>query len=283
MNEGNIVYRFDGSFAGLLCAAAIAARDGFGCRAQLGFAAGESGGGLFDAVIDVESSGSAAREIWARHSGPGKSSVLRACFEAYCSDMPEKDIHAGRVLAALLGGERIFMDDLADGDILHVSRSAGRSRAQAHKIAGLVRFSELRGGTWYAPIYPDCDVLPLVAGHFSARFSFQDFMIHDLRRSKALLNKAGSGSRIAAGISLPDGMTVADLPRTEMEALLRQSWARYFDSIAIPERKNTRLQAIHMPKKYRDNLPETGGTVIPSTPCSGALPLHPARKPHESR
>lgn len=279
MNEGRIVYRFDGSFEGLLCAAAKAAGDGFGARAELGFAAGESGGGLFDTVIDAKSSRQAAREIWAHHSVPGKSPVLRACFEAYCSDLPEKDIHAGRVLAALIRGEKLSMDALSDPDILDVSRASTRSRSQAHKISGLVRFSELAGGAWYAGIAPDCDVLPLVAGHFSSRFSFQDFMIHDLKRSKALLNKAGSGCRMAYGISLPAGMTVADLPCTEMEALLRQSWARYFDSIAMAERKNSRLQASHMPAKYRDYLPETGGTAVPSAPVPEAGHLHQIRNP----
>lgn len=280
MDEGKIVYRFDGSFAGLLCAAGRAAGGGFGDRAELGFAARESGCGLFDAVVDVECSRRAAREIWIRHSGPGRSPVLRACFEAYCSDMPEKDLHAGRVLAALFRGERLSMDALLDPDILHVSRASARSRSQAHKISGLVRFSELPGGIWYAGIAPDCDVLPLVAGHFSHRFGFQDFMLHDLRRSKALLNRTGSGCRMAEGISLPEDMTVADLPCTETEALLRRSWARYFDSIAIAERKNRRLQASHMPAKYRDYLPETGGTAVPSPPIPGAAdPPHRLQNP----
>ena len=43
---------------------------------------------------------------------------------------------------------------------------------------------------------------------------------------------------------------------SEQEAELRKAWTRYFDSVAIAERANPKLQANHMPKKYWADLPE---------------------------
>jgi len=146
--------------------------------------------------------------------------------------------------------------DLSDPDILFAAKAAQRCRSQAHKITGLIRFSELSNGLWYASIHPDCDVLPLIGKHFSRRFPDTRFVIHDLKRSSAILHEAGAPWRIVEGISLQGVSSSLDLPASERENVIRDQWKTYFERIAIEARKNPSLQRQFMPKKYWDSLPE---------------------------
>ena len=152
-------------------------------------------------------------------------------------------------------------------DICFVEKAAFRAKAQAHLITGLIRFSELKDGSWFAPIEPDCDVLPLIGDHFAARYADMSFAIHDRKRGKALLHSPGNPWRIIAGFTLisekngePIGrngtVDETDLPYSANERAIRSGWIRYFDTIAIPQRENPRLQAGHMPRKYWLLLPE---------------------------
>lgn len=269
-DERRTVLRFDGSFTGLLCAAQEASTLPAVRRAGTRFQNGVCAEELFDSPIPVEGNIERARAIWRNAAAQGYSSALTICFEAFCSDTKDKEDPIGRMLCALIleacssghngsttEHRRIaVLDDLADPDMLFISRAATRTRNQAQKIMGLVRFSELEDGLWYASIHPDCDVLPLIGGHFALRFPNMRFMIHDLRRSSAIVHECGVPWRIIDGVSLPGAAGALELPATECEATVREQWRTYFSSIAIGARKNLQLQKKFMPKKYWDTLPE---------------------------
>jgi len=270
--ERQVVMRYDGSFAGLLCAAQEASRLTAVPHHRLDFKSQDEGEELFEEPLDIQTDLGLARQIWRKATAQGYAAGLRTCFDAYCSDSPGKNNHTGRVLCAMLReaaravspcaaqhlarSKLMFLDNLNDPDILSVVTAARRCRNQAQKIMGLIRFSELVDGLWYSAISPDCDVLPLIAPHFALRFAAQRFIIHDLRRSTAIVHEPGAAWRILDGVFLPDGMQVSDLPCTEKEFLIRKHWRRYFSSIAIEARRNPRLQASFMPKKYWAGLPE---------------------------
>ncbi len=270
--DRQVVMRYDGSFAGLLCAAQEASRLTAVPYHRLDFKSQDEGEELFEEPVDIQTDLGVARQIWRRMAAQGYTASLRTCFDAYCSDSPGKNNHTGRVLCAMLReaagavgpcaaqhlarSRLMFLDNLNDPDILSVVTAARRCRNQAQKITGLIRFSELTDGLWYSAISPDCDVLPLIAYHFAQRFASQRFMIHDLRRSTAAIYEPGAACRLVSGVFLPDGMQVSDLPCAEKEFLIREHWRRYFSSIAIEARRNPRLQASFMPKKYWAGLPE---------------------------
>ncbi|SLM17371.1 conserved hypothetical protein [uncultured spirochete] len=270
--EQHTVIRYDGSFAGLLCAAGEASTISLKQQEGLYFKNQIEEEELFEESFFIRTDLGHARKLWKKVAAKGYATSLRTCFEAYCSDGPNKDNHTGRVLCAILReadssergphgrapapGNLATLDNLNDPDILSVATVAARCRNQAQKITGLIRFSELTDGLWYAAISPDCDVLPLIAPHFALRFAPCSFMIHDLQRSIAIVHEPGMVWHIIGGVSLPNSMNVSDLPCTEREFLTRENWVRYFSSVAIEARRNPRLQASFMPKKYWAGLPE---------------------------
>ena len=264
--ETQIWMRYDGSFAGLLCAADEISIDPRHRRETPRFFSAHNPEDLFEPAFSVETDLARARILWREAAARGYRESLTTCFEAFCSDLTGAKDALGRVLAAILretktSGERSgrrynHLLDLSDPDILTTTKASERSRHQAHKITGLVRFSELPSGLWYASIHPDCDVLPLIGKHFSLRFPKMRFVIHDLRRSSAILREPGESWRIVEGLSLPGAASALDLPSSERESIVRDLWRTYFESVAIKARKNPSLQRQFMPQKYWDALPE---------------------------
>ena len=249
-----IVYAHDGSFPGFLCAAAEAMNArATGApvptvRPRLAPAA------LFEETVEVARDDGRARSLWARMARVAGPEAMRTIFEAFCSDRPGADAAAAVMLARFRHEGAGALDDLGSPEGRAVEKAAVRTRAEAHKLSGLLRFSELADGSWYARFEPSCDVLPFLADHFTARFPETVFAIHDLRRGSAVLHERGAAWRLVAGFELAGGiMPEAPLPDHSLsgrEREVRESWRDYFRSVAIRERTNPRLQASHMPKRY---------------------------------
>lgn len=120
---------------------------------------------------------------------------------------------------------------------------------EVHRLKGLIRFSELEGGVLYSPVEPDNDVVEFFAEHFCDRYKNEPFIIHDVRRDKALAAYGGEWyithftKEKVAGIS-------AD------EQNYRDLWKQYFENMAIKERINPRCQKNMMPVRYWKHLTE---------------------------
>ena len=255
-----VVLSHDGSFTGFLCAVAEAINAYRSASPIPSIRGPLPEVELFDDSVAVPADEGRARRLWERFSRSCGEGAMRLCFEAFCSDFGTREEAIARALVRMSREGRRALDDLADPDISLVERAASRARAQAHLVKGLIRFSELRDGSWFAPIEPDCDVLRLIGDHFAARYADMSFAIHDRIRGTALLYKPGGPWRIVGGFSIEtEGRSSAPgdgLPFSDREAAIRSGWIAYFDAIAIDQRRNPRLQAGHMPRKYWRLLPE---------------------------
>jgi len=130
--------------------------------------------------------------------------------------------------------------------IVGTARKAGR---ELHRMKGLLRFEQLRDGTWLARMEPDCNVIQPLARHFSRRLRAQEWFIFDARRRSAA---HWNGRDLSFG-------TLEQFSRPELSAeeqAVRQLWQTFFKTIAIPERKYPRLQKSNMPAKYWKYLTE---------------------------
>ncbi|MDR3295491.1 MAG: TIGR03915 family putative DNA repair protein, partial [Clostridiales Family XIII bacterium] len=101
----------------------------------------------------------------------------------------------------------------------------------------------------YAPVDPDHDVVEFLAPHFCDRFKQEAFIIHDQKRSKALVSAAGEWY-------ITDFRDADALTQTGAEAAYRKLWKEYFGAVAIKERNNPACQRRFMPARYWKNLTE---------------------------
>lgn len=115
--------------------------------------------------------------------------------------------------------------------------------AETHNLKGFLRFQETKNGVFYAPCAPDHDIVELIMPHFIARFKTVAFIIHDTKRRFAGVYN-GKEWRLCA---TPTG---AEVYLTDQEDGFARLWKKYYDCIAIPERKNTRQMKSYMPVRY---------------------------------
>ncbi|MHB0897635.1 MAG: TIGR03915 family putative DNA repair protein [Spirochaetales bacterium] len=254
---------YDGGFEGFLCAVAEALNASRSGLPLPSISCPAARAELFDETIAIPADAARARRLWERLAARAGAQALLTCREAFCSDFAAKEDPLARALVRMYREGASALKDLVDPDICFVEKAAFRAQAQAHLIAGLLRFAELEDGSWYAPIEPDCDVLPLIGDHFAARYADMSFAIHDTRRGKALLHSPGRPWRVIEGFRLipgekgkDEGADAPSFPYSEGELAIRSGWVRYFNAVAIAQRENPRLQAGRMPRKYWHLLPE---------------------------
>ncbi len=155
------------------------------------------------------------------------------------------------VALALVHGDRIN-GHLTDDDVKAVVTMARKAGRELHRMKGLLRFEQMRDGAYLARMEPDHDVIQPLARHFSRRLRAQRWFIVDLRRQSAA---SWDGSALQFG-------TLEQFSRPELsdeEVAVQEMWRTFFRTIAIPERRNPKLQKSNMPAKYWKYLTEKQG------------------------
>lgn len=173
---------------------------------------------------------------------------MRAIMSCYLSeDKARFDAIKNFIITARTLGRHCYMNHTDPGvyPLLKLEQAVERER---HKFLGLLRFKRLKGDIYYASFAPSYDISMLLADHFSERLNDQYFIIHDLKREKAIFYNKKSWV-------MGDLAEVQELYHQE-ELAFQSFWQKYHKHIAIAERKNPRLQMQFMPKKYWDYLTE---------------------------
>lgn len=141
---------------------------------------------------------------------------------------------------------------IEDDHIHRVLKESRRTFFEANKYKGIIRFTDKGDGIKYACMEPDTNVLPLVAAHFRARFPGERWILHDTKRHLILLHEAGNLELIeetsenvssAAAPGNPGTITAND-PYADL-------WKKYFGTMGIEGRKNSKLQRQFLPLKRR--------------------------------
>lgn len=242
-------YLYDGTFEGFLSAMATVREKG-GRPADIARTAPPQGG-LFAELAAIETAPERALGFFDEMAVQISPFACRTLYHAFLSDVAGVEMILFRYLELgwRVGGR---LDSLLTRDeVRQVHRLARKVRYEAHRMMGFVRFKEVAGGFYYAQLEPDHRILPLVAPHFSRRFRDQHWIIHDLRRGEGIVYDAGRKEWAQTEIDL------CGMPEfTAKEELCQELWRRYFDRIAIEERKNPKLQRSKLPFKYRKHLVE---------------------------
>ncbi len=146
--------------------------------------------------------------------------------------------------------------DFSNPDVLAVNQVARQVHREKHRMEAFVRFQLTADGLYYAFVEPDFNVLPLIADHFRQRYADQRWMIYDGKRKYGIhynLEKLETVEIAFDDRVRPDNIAAV---YDENEIFFQEMWRKYFQSVNIKARKNTRLHIQHMPKRYWRNLIE---------------------------
>lgn len=242
-----MVYVYDGSFIGFLCAVYEAYYDGTG---------------QVESIVTEEGRGSLFSEEKEVQTLPERAWTVAAAFEKDCGRAAAQHLYRA-FLAEERGREAALFLYIREGfkagrglyrrrmepwvwQIFQWSMAAGR---EAGTFLGLVRFRRLSEGLLYSEIRPTHDILPLLGSHFRRRLPHETWAIRDTGRRRVLYGKEGEVLLAEA-----EGAEVLSYSREEKE--LQALWRNYYRHMAIPERYNPELRRSFMPEKYWTYLTE---------------------------
>lgn len=147
--------------------------------------------------------------------------------------------------------------DYSHADVLKVSQVAKQVHREKHRMEAFVRFQLTTDQLYYAIVEPDFNVLPLISDHFEKRYADQRWMIYDSRRQYGIYYDLEKTDTVE--VSFRENNTAGkniSAVYDDQELLYQHLWQRYFKSVNIASRKNTRLHIQHMPRRYWKYLPE---------------------------
>jgi len=119
---------------------------------------------------------------------------------------------------------------------------------ERHLLSGFIRFADY-GDMLCAIISPKNFVLPLLGEHFVRRFPNENFMIYDKTNKAALIYQDKK-----LEITAVEEVEFAD--ESEEELKYQALWKNFYKTIGIKERLNPRCRMSHMPKRYWENMVE---------------------------
>jgi probable DNA metabolism protein len=168
--------------------------------------------------------------------------VHRFLSLAYLSALPEKELWILRFLQKARREGPGMVDHLTDETVDALTKAVMHLEHEAHLLTGFIRFS-VYGSIMAAQIGPKNRVLPLLAEHFTRRFSREAFLIHDQTHGMALVYRPYEWAIVPM-----EDFELA--PPDSEEAHYRALWRQFYDAVAIPGRLNPRCRMSHMPRRY---------------------------------
>ncbi|MCM1023172.1 MAG: TIGR03915 family putative DNA repair protein [Prevotella sp.] len=244
-NGRDVIYRYDGSFDGLLCCVfeSFVRRE-----TPAGICAGTQEQLAFAETLDVPADPIKAARVAAaipKKISPRAVETVRIAFLTFGGD---KDMLILKYLQKgfSMGGRIENM--LADDTVNALNKAVLHCTTEAQRMKQFIRFSDF-DGYLAAVIEPKNKVLPLIADHFTDRFRNENFLIYDKTHRMALAYLSHR-AEILEDISFEMPAAGAE------EERYRELWKGFCNAVAIKERYNPRCRMNFMPKRYWAHMTE---------------------------
>lgn len=242
-------YTYDGTLAGLLTLYARLLPERTDVERISAFPLEQQG--LFSSEIPIATDQAVAEAFWQRLTRRLSDNALKLLQRCLLADHPQQELLIYHYLLLEAEQGRRVDGMLAHPAVAPVWKLAQQVTREAHRYLGFVRFQQLQDGLYYAAITPDHRILLLIGAHFAERFRDQQWMIHDQRHGEGILYDAEKQEWLL----LPMEVTVQPDVAPE-ESQFQELWRSYFSTLAIPERRNLKLQQGKVPLKSRGWLTE---------------------------
>jgi len=241
----DIVYLYDGSFAGLLCCI----YESYYQKElpSMIFRYEDEQATLFP-VKEIETNQYAAEKVENSIENSISKEALNLVRTCYLSYMEGREIAILRFLRMGYKVGASVTDMLADDTVRTITRAAQNVQRESHRYKGFLRFSEYNGGL-VAIIEPKNFVLPILIPHFCDRFQSEHFMIYDKKHKYIFVYQNKEMNLFP--------LEHLELPEVcEDEEKYRMLWKQFYNTIAIEGRKNPKLRMNNMPKRYWTHMTE---------------------------
>lgn len=183
--------------------------------------------------------------------------VCNMLLYAWLSEEDGRDELTIRYIRKIFDTPHGIAYNFADPDVLEQHQMAKKVAREGEHVRQFVRFQKAADGSYFAPIAPKFNALPLAIKYFRDRFADQQWLIYDTRRHYGYYYDL----RTVTEVTLEDDAhliegKLSDAVIAEDEKLFQEMWQGYFRSLTIKERINPKLQKQHMPQRFWKYLTE---------------------------
>ncbi len=234
-------YIYDGSFEGLLTAIfyAYPAKEHINIVKEINFIPS-----LLNTTKTIDTEIDKFTRVYTSINEKLNLSVLENIYLVYLSDIKgAENVILDYLRLCYKYGIKINLAKNNDTIIL-IDRYSKKVTNEAHLLTGFIRFKEISPARYYSSIEPEYNILPLIEKHFTKRFSDQCFIIHDIKRSLAIVYNGNSS--IITHFDYDNYKQINNNYDIEYSKL----WKTFYNSVNIEERRNIRCMKQHMPRKY---------------------------------
>ena len=185
----------------------------------------------------------------------GGNESFEAILRASCADDPYAAITVYRFVRFLMdkrarrNKRRSPLEDLANPIVNDLMRLRERVINEEEHMRQFIRFNQLENRVWFARCHPNCALVPLIMGHFHARFGDEPFMIFDEAHTVCGVCD-GKDWRIV--LAAPEGIDT----EVGSNALYEEAWKRFYRALSIDARFHPELRRQLMPVRFWKDLPE---------------------------
>lgn len=209
---------------------------------------------VYTVVTDEEKAGRVWKGLEKKMSKVGLSFIA----VSWLSELPEMGSLLFRYIRKNLDAPKSVETNFGDPDVLAVSKIWKKVAREKEHMQQFLRFQKAADGTFFAAMEPMYNALPLVVPFLTDRFADQKWLVYDLKREYGYyydLKEAVEVRFEKKEEHLLSGLLSEDIMDKD-EKLFQRLWKQYFQSIAIKERSNPKLQRQHMPKRFWKYLTE---------------------------
>ena len=196
--------------------------------------------------------------VWKHITSKLSAAGTRELTHCWLSELPDIDMLLFRYLRKTIDSPCSIETNFADEDVLELSKIYKKVSYEAHRLIQFARFQKTSDGTYFAPLEPQFNTLPLAIHHFVDRFADEKFLIYDMKRHYGFYYDMHTTTEVTLTDEeerINNGRlneAFADANETKYQQL----WRSYYDTIAIKERINPRKRRQDMPVRYWKYLTE---------------------------
>jgi probable DNA metabolism protein len=251
-----ITYIFDGSFEGLLTSVFESyeyKHNDIFIKAKIHHAPA-----LLEELHEVNSDEVKSRRVLDGLKKKLSKDWYNKLFKVYLSELAEAYQHLFDFMRYAFDSNISIESNYGHPAVIALTKIDKSVNRERHRMKAFIRFQETADGTFYAPVEPDYNVLPLIATFFKNRYADQKWIIYDVKRKYGLYYDLQEVSEVTFDFvdEVKESSALQPQVLDEKETLYSILWNDYFKSTNIPARKNMKLHIQHVPKRYWKYLTE---------------------------
>ena len=175
---------------------------------------------------------------------------------AYSNEEDKAEVIYRYLIRGFAMGGRV-VDYLSDPYVSRMFAIQRKMMNEVHRWQEFLRFQVQENGLLTAVFEPKSKVVTFIMPHFSDRLPIEDFVIYDKTHDQAGIHRKQQGWILMDQLSKQYPTFVEILENTtKEEARTQELWRIFFDTIAIEDRKNSKLQHQFIPLWSRKHMTE---------------------------